>query len=189
MRHFPGRLPNILKGWADGGLHVFCLAFFVYMLTVGPAVSLWDSGEFVCCAAGLDVGHPPGAPLYWLLLRLAVILAPAGSAAMACSVVSALCCAGAAAVLSLVAREVLLWWAEGGAAPSRASLLVAQTAAGLSWAFADSVWAAAVETEVYGAAALMSFSVLLLAMRWRRTGGGRLVALACLLVGCSTNVH
>lgn len=189
MRHFPGRLPKVLKGWADGGLHVFCLAFFVYMLTVGPAVSLWDSGEFVCCAVGLDVGHPPGAPLYWLLLRLAVILAPAGSAAMACSVVSALCCAGAAAVLSLVAREVLLWWAEGGAAPSRASLLVAQTAAGLSWAFADSVWAAAVETEVYGAAALMSFSVLLLAMRWRRTGGGRLVALAWLLVGGSAGVH
>lgn len=175
-----------MRGWAEGGVHVFCLALAFYLLTVGPAVSLWDSGEFVCCAAGLDVGHPPGAPLYWLVLRLAAALAPAGCEALACSVVSALCCAAAAAVISLVAREVGLW-----AFPrlSRAGLLVAQTAAGLTWAFADSVWAVAVETEVYGAACLIAFSILLLALRFRRSGGWRPLLVGCLLVGFAAGVH
>ncbi|MGN0028498.1 MAG: protein O-mannosyl-transferase family [Marinilabiliaceae bacterium] len=183
---FLRRLPALLRGWAEGGVHVFCLALAFYLLTVGPSVSLWDSGEFVCCAAGLDVGHPPGAPLYWLVLRLAVILAPAGCEALACSVASALCCAAAAAVLSLVAREAALW------AFPRASwraLFVAQSAAGLSWAFADSVWAVAVETEVYGAACLLAFAVLWLALRFRRLGGVRLLLVACLLVGLASGVH
>lgn len=179
-------MPALLRGWAEGGVHVFCLALAFYLLTVGPSVSLWDSGEFVCCAAGLDVGHPPGAPLYWLVLRLAVILAPAGCEALACSVVSALCCAAAAAVLSLVAREVALW-----AFPrfSWRSLFVAQSAAGLSWAFADSVWAVAVETEVYGAACLLAFAVLWLALRFRRSGGVRPLLVASLFVGFSAGVH
>lgn len=175
-----------MRGWAEGGLHVFCLALAFYLLTVGPSVSLWDSGEFVCCAAGLDVGHPPGAPLYWLVLRLATALAPAGCEALACSVVSALCCAAAAALLSLVAREVGLW-----AFPSASgrALLVGQTVAGLTWAFADSVWAVAVETEVYGAASALAFLVLWLALRFRRVADGRLVLLGCLVVGLSAGVH
>ncbi len=190
MRVSLGRWLDRLKSLADGGLLVFCLAFAVYVLTVGPDVSLWDSGEFVCCAVGLDVGHPPGAPLYWLVLRLATMFVPAVYAALACSVVSALCCAGAAAVLSLVVRELLMWWSEGsGSSPSRLSLFVAQTSAGLAWAWADSVWAVAVETEVYGAACLLGFSVLLLALRWRRIGDWRMLALACLFVGFLAGVH
>ena len=179
-------MPALLQGWAEGGLLVFCLALAFYLLTVGPSVSLWDSGEFVCCAAGLDVGHPPGAPLYWLVLRMAVILAPAGCEALACSVVSALCCAAAAAVLSLVSREVALWARPQS---TRRELFVAQTAAGLSWAFADSVWAVAVETEVYGAACLLAFAVLWLALRFRRSGGARALLVGCLLVGLSAGVH
>lgn len=190
MRVGFGRWLDKLKSLADGGLLVFCLAFAVYVLTVGPDVSLWDSGEFVCCAVGLDVGHPPGAPLYWLILRIATMLVPAAYAALACSVVSALCCAGAAAVLSLVVREVLLWWAEcSSSVPSRLSLFAAQTSAGLAWAWADSVWAVAVETEVYGAASLLGFSLLLFALRWRHGGDGRLLALACLFVGLLAGVH
>ncbi len=183
------RLPQLIKSWAEGGLHVFCLAFFFYLMTVGPASSLWDAGEFVCCAAGLDVGHPPGAPLYWLVLRMAVMLAPHGAEAMACSLMSALSCAAAATVLSLVAREVALWWKESDGGCSRVSLFVVQTVAGLTWAFTDSVWAVAVETEVYGAACLLGFTFLWLALRFRRTGSWRFVWLLCLVVGMTAGVH
>lgn len=179
-------LPGALRGWAEGGLHVFCLALAFYVLTVGAGVSLWDSGEFVCCAAGLDVGHPPGAPLYWLVLRLATILAPSGCEALACSLASALCCAVAATALSLVVREMGLWAFPGA---SRLALLVAQTSAGLMWALLDSVWAVAVETEVYGAACLLAFAVLLAALRYRRTRDARLVHLGCLIVGLGAGVH
>lgn len=174
------------KGWAGGGFPVFCLAFVVYALTVCPTVSLWDSGEFVCCAAGLDVGHPPGAPLYWLVLRLAVLLFPAGREALACAMASAACCAAAAAVLSLCVRRLLSWaWP---AAP-RVVLRAAGFAAGMSWAVCGSVWAVAVETEVYGAAVLLGFLVLWLALRWRGGGSPRLLFLAAFVVGLQAGVH
>ncbi len=174
------------KGWAGGGFPVFCLAFVVYALTVCPTVSLWDSGEFVCCAAGLDVGHPPGAPLYWLVLRLAVLLFPAGREALACAMASAACCAAAAAVLSLCVRRLLSWaWP---AAP-RVVLRAAGFAAGMSWAVCGSVWAVAVETEVYGAAVLLGFLVLWLALRWRGGGSPRLLLLAAFVVGLQAGVH
>lgn len=174
------------KGWAGGGFPVFCLAFVVYALTVCPTVSLWDSGEFVCCAAGLDVGHPPGAPLYWLVLRLAVLLFPAGREALACAMASAACCAAAAAVLSLCVRRLLSWaWP---AAP-RVVLRAAGFAAGMSWAVCGSVWAVAVQTEVYGAAVLLGFLVLWLALRWRGGGSPRLLFLAAFVVGLQAGVH
>ena len=179
-------LISAAKGWAGGGLPVFCLAFVVYALTVCPTVSLWDCGEFVCCASGLDVGHPPGAPLYWLVSRMAVLLFPAGREALACAMASAACCAAAAAVLSLCARRLLSWaWP---AAP-RAVLRAAGFAAGMSWAVCGSVWAVAVETEVYGAAVLLGLLVLWLALRWRGGGSPRLLFLAAFVVGLQAGVH
>lgn len=179
-------LTSAAKGWAGGGLPVFCLAFVVYVLTVCPTVSLWDGGEFVCCAAGLDVGHPPGAPLYWLVLRLAVMLFPSGCEALACAVTSAACCASAAAVLSLCARRLLA--AAWPSAPL-AALRAAGFAAGLSWAVCGSVWAVAVETEVYGAAVLLGLLVLWFVLRWRGGGSPRLLLLAAFAVGLQAGVH
>ena len=56
---------NQTLGWL-----VFLIATAVYFITIEDTVSLWDCGEYVTTAYKLEVGHPPGAPLFMLLGRL-----------------------------------------------------------------------------------------------------------------------
>ena len=53
---------NKILGWS-----VFAIALLTYWLTVEPTASFWDAGEYITTASNLEVGHPPGAPLYQLL--------------------------------------------------------------------------------------------------------------------------
>ncbi|MDZ7774966.1 MAG: DUF2723 domain-containing protein [Bacteroidales bacterium] len=57
------KLNNIL-GWI-----AFIIATTVYFLTLEPTASWWDCGEYIATAYKLQVGHPPGAPLFQLLGR------------------------------------------------------------------------------------------------------------------------
>ena len=46
----------------------FCNCFNnLYALTLEPTVSYWDCGEYISTAVKLEVGHPPGAPLFQML--------------------------------------------------------------------------------------------------------------------------
>ena len=56
---------NTILGWG-----VFLVASMVYLLTLESTVSLWDCGEYITAAYKLEVGHPPGAPLFMVLGRL-----------------------------------------------------------------------------------------------------------------------
>ena len=56
---------NNLTGWL-----VFAIATAVYLLTMEQTTSLWDCGEYITTANKLEVGHPPGAPLWMMLGRL-----------------------------------------------------------------------------------------------------------------------
>ena len=62
---------NRIIGWA-----VFAVAAVTYLLTIEPSSSLWDCSEFVATSYKLEVGHPPGAPLFMLMARIATMLAP-----------------------------------------------------------------------------------------------------------------
>ncbi len=53
---------NNILGWS-----VFAIALLTYWLTVEPTASFWDAGEYITTSSNLEVGHPPGAPLYQLL--------------------------------------------------------------------------------------------------------------------------
>ena len=58
------KLNNII-GWL-----AFATALVVYTLTLEPTASWWDCGEYIATAYKLQVGHPPGAPLFQLLGRI-----------------------------------------------------------------------------------------------------------------------
>ena len=49
------------------GLSVGIFSFIIYSLTVEPTASYWDCAEYISTSAKLQIGHPPGAPLFQML--------------------------------------------------------------------------------------------------------------------------
>ncbi len=79
---------NNYIGWG-----LFAISALVYMLTVEPTVSLWDCGEYIATSYKLEVGHPPGAPLFMMLGRLFSFTVGTENVAYAINMMSALCSA------------------------------------------------------------------------------------------------
>ncbi|MFW5645541.1 MAG: DUF2723 domain-containing protein, partial [Bacteroidota bacterium] len=64
------RTYNLITGWS-----IFIISSIVYLLTIEPTTSFWDTGEFITSAYKLEVGHPPGAPFFMLLGRFFTLFA------------------------------------------------------------------------------------------------------------------
>ena len=62
MTNFDFRKWNKILGWL-----VFAIALITYMCTVEPTASFWDAGEYISTSSKLQVGHPPGAPLFQMM--------------------------------------------------------------------------------------------------------------------------
>ena len=54
---------------------VTLIAAVTYILTLEPTASFWDCGEFIASSYKLEVGHPPGNPVFQLFARLFTIFA------------------------------------------------------------------------------------------------------------------
>ena len=75
------RTANIFTGWG-----VFLIASIVYLLTIEPTTSFWDCGEFITTAYKLEIGHPPGAPLFMLLGRIFSAFVPISAVPIALNI-------------------------------------------------------------------------------------------------------
>ena len=82
---------NNALGWL-----AFIIAAVTYLLTVEPTASFWDCPEFIAQGFKLEVGHPPGNPIFMLTARFFVTLfgGEAANAALAVNCMSALLSAG-----------------------------------------------------------------------------------------------
>ena len=76
---------NNIVGWV-----VWAIATYVYVSTIEPTASFWDCGEFIATAYRLEVGHPPGAPLFMLIARFFTLFASPENAAVMVNILSAL---------------------------------------------------------------------------------------------------
>ena len=63
------QLLNRVIAWS-----VFAIALITYCLTLEPTNSWWDCGEYISTAYKLQVGHPPGAPLFLLIATYSLSL-------------------------------------------------------------------------------------------------------------------
>ena len=145
-----------LVGWG-----VFFIAAMTYLLTMEPSTSLWDCAEFIATSYKLQVGHPPGAPLFMLMARIATMFAP--STHYVPHMVNALnCLASAFCILFLywtithLARRI---FTRGGRAMSqmeKISVLGAGAVGALAYTFTDTFWFSAVEGEVYAISSMFT---------------------------------
>lgn len=183
---------NKITGWI-----VFAIALITYWLTVEPTVSFWDSGEFITTSSNLEVGHPPGAPLYQMIGAFFSIFAPdATYVALTINLMSVF--ASAFAILFmfwsltiLISKMVGLHEAVD---PIRAKAVIGSAAVGsLAFAFTDSFWFSAVEAEVYAMAICLMSILFYLGLRWERDiflpRGGRWLILISFIIGLSFGVH
>lgn len=167
-------------------------ATLVYLLCLEPTVSFWDSGEFIAVSAFLQVGHPPGAPLYQLLTHIFSLFAGGNTLAIApwCNALSAL--AAGSTIMFLYWTILLLFpphqYTQIVSRPRVAALL-----GSTCYLFCDTAWFSAVESEVYSLAVLIASVLLWSMMRWYRSPdrqqSQRWLLLISLLLGMGFCVH
>ena len=179
------------------GVGVFLFSFLLYLKTMAPTVSFWDTGEFIASSYILGVPHPPGAPLYVLLGRVFALL-PFGEPAWRIVLMSALSSALAVWCTYLttvaLARRTLGGEALQPFGDSRdVSVVVGSVVASLSLAVSYTFWFNATEAEVYGYSILFASVGVWLIIYWDSTRHGALedrwLLLLAYLFGLGGGIH
>ena len=184
---------NLLVGWI-----VFAIAATVYILTMEPTTSLWDCAEFIATSYKLEVGHPPGAPLFMMIARLFTAIggSPA-NAAMMVNLMSSL--ASAFTILFLfwsithLARKIYAPTIEQLSKSQMWSAIGAGAVGALAYTFSDTFWFSAIEGEVYAMSSLFTAIAFWAILQWENIAdkphSTRWLVLIAYLMGLSIGVH
>lgn len=184
---------NNITGWI-----VFAISAYTYLSTIEPTGSFWDCGEFIATANKLEVGHPPGAPLFMLLGRIFILLAGSNvkQIPVMVNILSALMSAFTILFLfwtvTHLARKIIIktqeytqWqvWAVMGAGAVGA----------LCYNFSDSFWFSGVEGEVYASSSFFTAIVFWAIFKWEDVAdekhSAKWLVLIAYLMGLSIGVH
>ena len=192
MANFNFKRWNLILGWS-----AFAIAFLIYALTVEPTVGFWDTGEYILTSSKLEVGHPPGAPLFQMLgAFFSIFASEPAQIGLVLNLMSA--AASAFTILFMFWSIVILLQhivCKTSTVNTNAlvAILGAAFVGSLSFAFTDSFWFNAVETEVYAMATLIMAVMFYLGLRWEKEmntpRGDRWLILISFIVGLSFGVH
>lgn len=192
MERFSFKKWNIILGW-----FVFAVALLTYGLTVEPTASFWDAGEYITTASNLEVGHPPGAPLYQLMGAFFSIFALAPTnIALTINLMSVFASAFTILFmfwsLTILLRNLV---SNNGelTTHNQIAILGSAAVAALAFTYTDSFWFNAVEAEVYAMAAFIMSVLFYSGLRWEQdmftARGDKWVILIAFIVGLSFGVH
>ncbi|REJ82959.1 MAG: DUF2723 domain-containing protein [Bacteroidetes bacterium] len=184
---------NNLLGWI-----VFLFASYVYIDTIEPTASFWDCGEFIATAHKLEVGHPPGAPLFLMLGRVFILFAGDNVSMypIMVNILSALMSSFTILFLfwtiTALARKIFMR-KEEPSSEKIAAIMAAGLIGALSFTFTDSFWFSAVEAEVYSSSSFFTAIVFWLIFKWENVADEkhnlRWLILIAYLMGLSIGVH
>ena len=178
---------------------VFVIAAFTYLSTIEPTASFWDCGEFIASSYKLEVGHPPGNPVFQLIARFFTMFVDSAHAAVAVNAMSALCSALTIFLLYLT----IVFFAKrlagkpednGNWSLSQSIMIMGSGAIGaLAYCFSDTFWFSAVEGEVYAMSSLFTALVVWAMTKWYEQAdtpyANRWILLISFLMGLSIGVH
>jgi hypothetical protein len=177
------------------GAFVFLLSTVVLFLTVQPSVSFWDPGEISAASYSLMVPHPPGGPLWLIIGRFFSMLPFAGNIGFRINTVSLL--AGSISILLLYLISIkLIETYRGKDYKSNVDAIITYVSAAigaLAFAFCDTFWFNAVESNYFSLSTLLFSLVVWLMMIWYEHadehGSERYIILMAYLIGLSFGVH
>ena len=188
------RLINNISGWA-----IFGVAAFTYLMTIEPTASLWDCGEFIASAFKLEVGHPPGNPVFMIMARFFTLFAGSDTSKVAAMVNSMSALASAFTILFLfwtithLARKILVKNEDQFTSGRIMAIIASGLVGALAYTFSDSFWFSAVEGEVYATSSLFTALVFWAILKWEDVAdekyADRWIILIAYLMGLSIGVH
>ncbi|MDR3339090.1 MAG: DUF2723 domain-containing protein [Candidatus Symbiothrix sp.] len=187
------KLANNILGWI-----VFAIAAFVYLSTIEPTASFWDCGEFISSAYKLEVGHPPGNPIFMMTANLFTQLTsdPTQKAMMVNSmsaIFSALTILFLFWTVTHLARRVIVKKDKNISLSRLIAVLGCGAVGALAYTFSDTFWFSAVEGEVYAFSSLMTALVFWLILKWEDAAdephADRWLILIAYMMGVSIAVH
>lgn len=177
-------------------LFTFFVSLTIYSLTLAPTASFWDAGEFIAVAHGLQVNHPPGAPLYSIIGRVASMFMPTEYVALSINFLSGLASAFTIMFLYLIIIRLVR---EFRGNPDEMSLIdkIGLYGGGLvgslTFAVSDTFWFNAVEAEVYAMSMFFTAIVVWLALKWSENHdkefNERWLVLIAYMFGLAIGVH
>ena len=177
---------------------VFIVAAVTYLLTIEPTASFWDCGEFIASSYKLEVGHPPGNPVFQLFARFFTMFTDNMHAAVAVNAMNAICSALTIFFLYLTivffAKRVVKPSEDGTYTVAKAIAIFGSGAVGaLAYTFSDTFWFSAVEGEVYAMSSLFTALVFWAMTKWYEQAdtpyANRWIVLISFLMGLSIGIH
>ena len=181
-----------------GALGVLLISTLTYLLTIEPSASFWDCGEFIASSYKLEVGHPPGNPVYQLSARFFSMFGGNMEAAVLVNSMSAVCSGLTIFFLYLTIawflRRIIKPEEGGSYSKTSAALICGSSAVGaLVYTFSDTFWFSAVEGEVYAMSSLITAMVFWAMTMWYdradRPHANKWIVLIAFLMGLSIGVH
>lgn len=193
MKRF--KILNASLGWL-----CFVVAAVTYILTLEPTASFWDCPEFIAQGTKLEVGHPPGNPIFMLAARFFVNFAggDVSLAAYCVNTMSALLSAGTIlflfwSVTHLARRLVVADDAKEISLPKTIAILGSGLCGALVYTWSDTFWFSAVEGEVYAFSSFCTALVFWLILRWEDRAdmphSDKYLLLIAYVIGISIAVH
>jgi hypothetical protein len=184
---------NNITGWM-----LFVISSIVYLLTLEPTVSFWDCGEFILSAFKLQVGHPPGAPLFLMMGRVATLFAggDTSKAALMVNGLSALCSGFAIMFLFWTITHFVrrVYTDEKDPDPKHIPAIICSGIIGaLAYTFSDTFWFSAVEGELYSLSSLVIALVFWGMLKWEEEAdepySGRWIIFIAYVMGLGLGIH
>ena len=175
---------------------VFAVSAFTYLSTIEPSASFWDCGEFIASSYKLEVGHPPGNPVFQVIARIFTLPGDADHASLLVNAMSALCSALTILFLYLTIvffAKRMFGRKDGFSTGEMIAILGSGAVGALAYCFSDTFWFSAVEGEVYAMSSLFTAIVFWAMTKWYDQAdepyANRWIVLIAFLMGLSIGVH